>query len=74
MRPKPYELRHPIPMISATAGRTALGALPNAAMPAGIARTPAPTMDLTKLKISCEMVAVPSPTYEEEGSEEGTLD
>jgi hypothetical protein len=64
-----------MPMISATAGNTALGALPNAAIPAGIARTPAPTMDLTKLKISCDTVAVPSPLFdEEEAAGDGALD
>jgi hypothetical protein len=64
--PNPYELRHPMPMISATAGMTALALLPNAAMPAGIAKTPAPTMDLTKLKTSCEILAVPPPVDDEE--------
>jgi hypothetical protein len=43
----------------ALAGTKALGALPKAAMPAGKPNTPAPTMALTKLKISLGMVAVP---------------
>ena len=38
----------------------ALGALPKAAMPAGNDKTPAPMMDLTRLKISSGIVAVPS--------------
>lgn len=42
------------------AGMSAEGALPKADIPAGRERTPAPTMHLTRLKISSGMVAVPS--------------
>lgn len=44
------------------AGMAALGASPNAAMPAGSDRTPTPTMPLTRLKISLVIEAVPPPT------------
>jgi len=47
--------------IRRVAGRIALGAFPYAAMPAGKLKTPAPTMDLTKLNISTGMDAVPLP-------------
>mmetsp|Transcript_1559 Transcript_1559/g.2653 ORF Transcript_1559/g.2653 Transcript_1559/m.2653 type:complete len:103 (+) Transcript_1559:1313-1621(+) len=50
--------------IKATAGSTAEGAFPNAAIPAGRDSTPAPTIDLTRLKISLGMVAVPVPAVE----------
>jgi len=62
IKANPYELRQPMTVMRATAGTTADGALANAAMPAGSVNTPAPTIDLTKLNTSCEMVAVPSPT------------
>ena len=45
-----------------TAGIAALGASPNAAMPAGRDRTPTPTIPLTRLKISLGIEAVPPPT------------
>ena len=56
-----YAEMNPIVAIKTVAGNTALGALPNAAMPAGIARTPPPTIVLTRLKISFGIVAVPVP-------------
>ena len=49
----------PIRTMRTAAGRAALGALPNATMPAGKPRTPAPTMPLTRLKMSSGTVAVP---------------
>ena len=52
IRENPYGLKIPIPMTSMVDGNSADGALPNAAIPAGRPRTPAPTIDLTKLKIS----------------------
>ena len=45
--------------MSTTAGRTAEGAFPKAAIPAGKPKTPAPTIFFTRLNTSCEMVAVP---------------
>lgn len=51
----------PMTAMSATAGRTAERADPNAAIPAGRERTPTPTMALTRLKTSVGMVAVPDP-------------
>mmetsp|Transcript_8563 Transcript_8563/g.18256 ORF Transcript_8563/g.18256 Transcript_8563/m.18256 type:complete len:83 (+) Transcript_8563:1255-1503(+) len=49
----------------AIAGNMADGALPKAEIPAGKLKTPAPTIDLTKLKISLGMVAVPPDATEE---------
>lgn len=49
----------PMAVMSVTAGMTADGALPNAAIPAGRERTPAPTIDFTRLNISLDIVAVP---------------
>ena len=45
-----------------TAGMAALGASPNAAIPAGSERTPTPTMPLTRLNTSLGIEAVPPPT------------
>ena len=52
----------PMAAMRPTAGIAPDGALEKAAIPAGRDRTPAPTMDLTRLKISSGMVAVPPPT------------
>lgn len=49
----------PMSVMSAVAGITALGALPNAAIPAGKLSTPAPTIDFTRLKTSLGIEAVP---------------
>lgn len=49
----------PMSTIRKVAGINADGALPNSATPAERLRTPAPTMHLTRLKISFGMVAVP---------------
>jgi hypothetical protein len=54
------EHTRPIKAMSMTAGMTALGASPNMAIPAGNDNTPAPTIDLTKLKIKLGIVAVSS--------------
>jgi hypothetical protein len=57
---KPLADKAPIQVKSNSAGRSADGALPKAAIPAGNANTPAPTMALMRLKTSAGMVAVPS--------------
>ena len=52
----------PMAATNPTAGMAALGASPNAAMPAGSDRTPTPTIPLTRLKTSLGIEAVPPPT------------
>lgn len=59
MREKQYPEIQPKSAMRIDAGTTAEGALANAATPAGRESTPAPTMFLTRLKISLGIVAVP---------------
>ena len=66
MRAKPYPESPPMMAIKATAGITALGADPHAAIPAGRLRTPAPTMPLIRLKINSVTVAPDSLSVEGE--------
>jgi hypothetical protein len=61
IRPKPYALSEPMTAIRHNAGMAALGALPNVAIPAGNAKTSAPTIHLTRLKTSARIVETPSP-------------
>ena len=51
----------PIIVINAIAGSNAPALLPNAAIPAGKLKTPAPIILFTKLNISFDIVAVPPP-------------
>jgi hypothetical protein len=60
IKANPYPDKTPMVAMSMTAGMTALGASPNMAIPAGNDNTPAPTIDLTKLKIKLGIVAVSS--------------
>ena len=59
MSQNPKPLNNPVRIINPYAGNNAVGWSPNAAIPAGKPNTPAPTIALTKLKISLGMVAVP---------------
>jgi hypothetical protein len=49
----------PMSVMRNIAGSIADGAFPNDAIPYGNVNTPAPTIDLTKLNISFDIVAVP---------------
>jgi len=51
MRENPYPDRPPMTVMRIAAGIIADGALPKADIPAGKLSTPAPTIDLTRLKI-----------------------
>jgi hypothetical protein len=62
MSEKQYPEIPPKSAMRMDAGRTADGAFANDAMPAGNESTPAPTIHLTRLKISLDIVAVPPPT------------
>lgn len=61
MRLKLYPDKMPMVAMRMVAGRTADGALPKDAMPAGRESTPAPTIDFTRLNTWLDMVDVPSP-------------
>jgi hypothetical protein len=61
IKAKPYPDNPPIAAMRAIAGRTAPGADPHAAIPAGKLSTPAPTIPLTRLKMSCVTDASPPP-------------
>lgn len=60
IKANPYADKPPIIAISDTPGITPVGPLANAAIPADNDSIPAPTILLTKLKISCVTVASPS--------------